>query len=1139
MVLIRIVFIAFVVSAQCTNAQNVANTWLFGKQASLVFVSGGTVQAGKWFDSSYAAPGILYSGDGKPILLMLEKKCVTADNQKLEADSVRTKLRNAPRQPYNIPQSMLVRLPGSEDIIYSLQSHQNAGGGPIENGSFSLHIIDLKGNANRGSVFWLADTVINAFTITSTSHTSTRRNVAACQSLVPHPNGRDLWLLVPMVWPQQIWAMPITKDGIDSNDAIRSPCGYQRGFLSYPQEDATSDYIGEFKVSTDAKQVAVVGGLRGRIALYDFDVVTGLLTNEREISPDRYKKDSLDKYGLLEYLDGPYGIEFSPDSKKLYVTYIQYNGIGAYLYTENFNPDSARGELVQFDITLPTADAIRNSITTIVPMSYENRFGGLQLAPNGKIYIAQRGHSFVSSIDNPNAAGAACGFNRAAVLLQDGTRCGEGFPFIMATSLGSKLRVLSQDVCLGEEMLIPLAGGFITDSIRWHYGESGVADSVGFGRAGRHTYRTEGVYFVSATMYVGSEAQEPVGTWVYVHPKPNATASIAPATVCDGDSITLASTGGVAATWYLGSVITDSAIVGVGNILRVVAKLPGVYTVVVRSLYGCLDTTTANVTILPKPLVSTPNDTVVCQGARVTLTGLVANAISFGWESAPLDPSMQITSDGQQASVTFIADVARIYTLIATGANGCVTANPVRVGIRPLPLVQAFGDTIICYPSVVYLRARGARTYEWFVGSERLGIDSVVDATVYASGWVYVRGMDSTGCANLDSVMVTLRPEIDLWITGDTLLCDDAPVTITCNGAPAELEQELTWVDRNGVLLGKGKTLNVAPTSITEYRVALPAKTTCNDTARLLVRVGKRPFLTLTPTDTTVCRGETVRLTASTGETFDVSTAGGSTNYTHALADSVGCETQARSVIHAMQAQSLVIRFRDTTVEVGRVTQQFALHVETTPDLQGAQFGRVALMVTHPTAALDILRFWDATTSAPLVPVAVTKNALQTTFELSIPSVAIRSPSQPLIGFEALPLVAADTVSVIQSELVSLALLDDCIDTTAKSGLLTVTGCGIRYRRGAIIGSETSVTVRPNPASDAATISIEAGYQGTFDVKLVNMLGETVATATQTRGDAARERKDVIFDLTSLGTGLYNVVVATPWNQIVQPLVKQ
>jgi hypothetical protein len=87
-------------------------------------------------------------------------------------------------------------------------------------------------------------------------------------------------------------------------------------------------------------------------------------------------------------------VAFSPDNTKLYVSC----GLNA---------------LYQFDLADPTPAAILASrvlISNQVDATVSERYGALQLAPDGRIYHAHAYTQWVGAIHDPNAKGAACNY---------------------------------------------------------------------------------------------------------------------------------------------------------------------------------------------------------------------------------------------------------------------------------------------------------------------------------------------------------------------------------------------------------------------------------------------------------------------------------------------------------------------------------------------------------------------------------------------------------------------------------------------------------------------------------------------------------------------------------------------------------
>lgn len=115
----------------------------------------------------------------------------------------------------------------------------------------------------------------------------------------------------------------------------------------------------------------------------------------------------------LEMPNRPYGICFSPDNSKLYVT----SGAPNHLY--QFNLSLREPELIQ---------ASRVRLTSTPFIDYAGSAAALQLASNGKIYLALFETNFLSVINNPNALGTDCDYVQNAVSLDGTGSCEGGLP---------------------------------------------------------------------------------------------------------------------------------------------------------------------------------------------------------------------------------------------------------------------------------------------------------------------------------------------------------------------------------------------------------------------------------------------------------------------------------------------------------------------------------------------------------------------------------------------------------------------------------------------------------------------------------------------------------------------------------------
>ncbi len=1141
-------------TSSATLLSQAPGTWLFGRHAVIDWKPGPVSQR-LWPDTSQAAPGILWDGRGEPLIYKLENglNLDSARNSNprfglkwFGGDTIASSLQRGNESFWamgTIPDALLVRKPGSRDTIYSIQTHQNAGQvltkwETLENGAVTAHTIDLSQKLGRGFTWVATDTLLKSFGRPGgTGLQPALRSAAASLAIVPHSNGRDLWVIMPLVFPSQLRTFRITPLGIDTS-AITLNLTFPRGFFpTAPLEFARSEYSGELKVSIDGKRVAFSAGARGRIGLLDFDNATGQFSNEREISNAVYWRDDTVGVARVVFATLPYGIEFSPDGRFLYVTNIQLRGMGTSAFLSDVVLDSLRGELVQLDISLPTAEEIKASRTVIKPMSYQNWFGGMQLGPDGKIYVAQRERTFVSAITNPNARGAACGFVERAVELAPGSVCGEGFPFVMSTTLGAKAYIIAPDVCLGETAALTIGGGFTTDSVVWNFGDAFATTSQGYGRTGRHVYTRPGAYKVTATQYLGSEAQEPLTTWVYVYEPPVASAYARRPVACIGDTITLEAAGAPHARWYEG----DSLIWQGQKLLYRPARTTTLRVVVsaFRDFSGCTDTTYITVNAEPAPTISFAGNSSSCIGDTVYITagyvGREPNDV-LTWTVEPHEWYQWVRKD----TFLFLPKVRTSVRLHVRTVSGCVVTDSIIVTPNAPPTIRANADTVVCQLVPVVLQARGGAQYEWkSIGGGIVGTGSSVVVSPQTTTQYVVVGTDSNGCTGADTVTVTVLPGPALRIRGDTLSCDGQPITLTCEGAPQGTEASITWINDAGVVVGTGATLTIVPTANTTYRVASGGGAGCTDTARHYVRVGTSPVVTITPTDTVVCAGATIVATSSGGIVMNIVAQPGIHQYSITETDSVGCEGTGTITLRGVAPNAIVVAMRDTTVNISDGAAELGVHITSPTELRGTVLPTMSMRVTHNRPSLALNRFVVARTGSEILPTAQGISGVTMWHEIQVDNVTLTGQQEPLFTIEALPLITADTTSSIAVQVLSVQGLGLCTDSASHGGVLSITGCGMEYTRAITVGSAMSVAMYPNPAETSVHVTVDVGVIGPITITLVDALGRTLHTHSTVRTTTTRQTDTHTIDLHDVPSGVYHVLVSSPMQTEAMGLVRR
>ena len=218
-------------------------------------------------------------------------------------------------------------------------------------------IIDMRLNNNLGDV--------------STKNIHIADNCLERITAVKHKNKKDMWVIAHRHTPAEYLVFLVTDKGVSSNPVISKGAGD----VSHPNWECglRASQDGKTVVSSDLKLKV--------IEIFDFNNETGKLTLRNKVN--------------YEGFDWAYGFEISNNNK--------------YLYASTFYPC----QLLQYNISLKTDDEIKNS--KVLLDSYASAtfyFGAIQIAPNGKIYVAQDGARFLATITEPDRKGTDCDYKR-------------------------------------------------------------------------------------------------------------------------------------------------------------------------------------------------------------------------------------------------------------------------------------------------------------------------------------------------------------------------------------------------------------------------------------------------------------------------------------------------------------------------------------------------------------------------------------------------------------------------------------------------------------------------------------------------------------------------------------------------------
>lgn len=275
-------------------------------------------------------------------------------------------------------QMLIIQKPKTSNIYYIF--YADSYGGP--NG---LRYSEIDMNLNNG----------NGDIVNATKNTLLHLNAAEKMAAIYHCNGEDVWLATLNFSTNNFYIYLITDSGIqapiisNSGDIDDSCCHTMKfspngSYLAY-----TNNYNGN---SQDSK-------------LYNFNALTGLVTFNSNLPRN------------TENLENNYGLSFSPDNTKLYIS-----------APYNLSASGVFNALYQYDLESSNIASTKTLIyQEIFPSQGVNPtpFGSLQNGPDGKIYLARWSANLPANslgvINNPNTLGTSCNFQLDAISLGDKT----------------------------------------------------------------------------------------------------------------------------------------------------------------------------------------------------------------------------------------------------------------------------------------------------------------------------------------------------------------------------------------------------------------------------------------------------------------------------------------------------------------------------------------------------------------------------------------------------------------------------------------------------------------------------------------------------------------------------------------------
>jgi hypothetical protein len=272
------------------------------------------------------------------------------------------------------------------------------------------------------------------------------------------------------------------------------------------------------------------------------------------------------------------------------------------------------------------------------------------------------------------------------------------------------------------------------------------------------------------------------------------------------------------------------------------------YTVVGTSAAGCTAQAVQQVTALPAPTVNIMGGLSICQGGSVFLTASGAN--TYTWNTGATSPNI---SAAPPTNTVFSV----------TGLLGsCTSTAAVTVTVNPNPNINIAGTNTSCAGSTITLIATGANTYTWSTGANT---SAMSDAPTQNTIYTVVGTNTATGCSSQASWTVNVNAIPQVTVTGPTAMCINQTITLNAYGATS-----YSW--SNG---STNQNIVVSPTSNVSYTVVGTSTLGCQSNPVVKnITVNTLPLVGVNPPSQTLCKGQSILLTANGANTYSWSPGG-------------------------------------------------------------------------------------------------------------------------------------------------------------------------------------------------------------------------------------------------------------------------
>ncbi|GGK12001.1 hypothetical protein GCM10007962_02800 [Yeosuana aromativorans] len=433
-------------------SQNETNNWYFGNEAGLSFNNGRQTVLTDGKMNTVAGCSSISDRFGNLLFYTNGKDVWNKDHVLMENGS------NLAGDPNNTQSSIIIPKPNDDNVYYIFTTREVPSKTPLLTPGLFYSEVEFS------SQFPLGKVVIKNIRLTSsiTERITAIHHAASNTIRVITFGSRSSQAGTPK---DTFYIFNVTENGVDRIPLI-------------DKQNVNLSSAGAMKISPNGKILGLADYDGRLIYLYNFNNDTATLSFDKTLLAD-----------LLFTPINPYGLEFSQDSEVIF-----YSGK---------NQSNNNSYLIRFRLV----DRSDVEGKTVVDVSSGYDFGSLQLASNGKIYMAifVQNNPLASvgqiSVINAPSDNSDIGYQPLGIDLQTGESL-KGLPIFVQSFFRN--RILTENQCVSDTFNFSFDTYAPATSALWDFDDGTTSSLVN----PNHKYSKPGLYFVKATLTINNQPVE-------------------------------------------------------------------------------------------------------------------------------------------------------------------------------------------------------------------------------------------------------------------------------------------------------------------------------------------------------------------------------------------------------------------------------------------------------------------------------------------------------------------------------------------------------------------------------------------------------------------------------------------------------